>query len=114
VDEATEQTIRESALRLLGLPEVGRAPGGIEVVATVLETREPDGGMKVSIGRVLAERARSAMTEKAGDRTPSGVISAEVDSSDHADCEDTQGRQGNAFIRGDRCYRIVLHIALRD
>lgn len=111
VDGATRQAIKDSALGLLGLPVVERGPDSIEVVATFLATREPDEGMQVSIGRVLAERARKVMAEKAESRTPAGIISAEVDSSDHAYCEDLQGRVGNSFVRGERCYRIVLEVA---
>jgi hypothetical protein len=120
VDEATRHAIRESALRLLGLPEVerqdstepvSRSPDSIEVVATLLATRELDEAMQATVGRVLAERARQVMSEKAGGRNPTAVISAEVDSSDDAECPDLQGDVGNASVRGERCYRIVLEVA---
>ena len=103
MDDATRQTILESALGLLGLPTIERQQGGVEVVATVLADREPDEAMRVSIGRVLAERARADLPANA-----SGVVDARVDSSDESDCEDLEGRTGNAFVRGERCYRLIL------
>ena len=115
MDEAARQVIQDSALELLGLPKVKHAPPySIEAVATFLTTREPDEGMQVSIGRVLAERAREAIGEHAEGRTPAGIISAEVDSADDADCKDLEGRVGNAFVRGERCYRLVLQVATAD
>jgi hypothetical protein len=116
VDAVTEQTIKDSALGLLGLPVVEHAPASIEVVASFLTTREPDAGMQVSIGRVLAERAREVIAEKAEglEWTPEAIISAEVDSSDDADCKDVNNNVGNAFTRGERCYRLVLQVATAD
>jgi hypothetical protein len=111
MDEETRQTIAESALGLLGLPSDEPRPGSIEVVASLLATREPDDGMKVSIGRVLAERARAAIAEQAKGQTPVSFSDATVDWSDDANCKDLQGQVGNAFVRGERCYRMVLHVA---
>jgi hypothetical protein len=113
MDEATKQTVKDTALALLGLPAVQGAPGSIEVVATYLATREPEEGMRESIGRVLADRARLAIDEKT-DGGATGIASARVDFSDDADCEDHSGVVGNAFIRGERCYRLVLQVAVQD
>lgn len=116
MDAATEQAIKDSALGLLGLPVVEHAPApkSLKVVANCLATREPDEAMQVSIGRVLAERARKVMIEDVGDRTPASILHAKVEGSDQATCEDLQGESASAFERGERCYRLVLEVATAD
>lgn len=119
MDAATGQAIKDSALGLLGLPVVEHAvvehpQDSFKVVANFLTTREPDEAMQASIGRVLAERARPVMVKEAGDRTPAGILRAEVDGSDEATCEDLEGKSASAFERGERCYKLVLEVATED
>jgi hypothetical protein len=96
--------VKDAALRLLDLPVLGPQASTVEVVSTVLGPYEPDEAMRVSLGRVLAERAR----ERWGDETPVGLADAQVDYSDEAACEDLQGRQVSSFQVDERCYRLVL------
>jgi hypothetical protein len=110
VNAADNIAIRDSALSLIGLPSgIGRTK--VAISTCVLSTRDPDEGMRVNIGRVLGERAMTAMSDSLGNRIPVGVVDARVRSSDEASCKDlTEGRVRSAFIEGERCYRLYLRI----
>ena len=57
----------------------------------------------MSLGRVLAERAR----EQLGDRAVRGIAEVSLDHSDETECLDLDGRQVSTFERPDeRCYRL--------
>jgi hypothetical protein len=109
MNAADNIAIRDSALSSIGLPPgIGRTK--VAISTCVLSARDPDEGMRVNIGRMLAERAITAMSERFGDRIPMGVVDARVRSSDEASCEDFTGAIRSAFIDGDRCYRLYLRI----
>ena len=108
MDEATKQAIRESALKRLGLPDADRVPDAIEVAANYLPPKEME---PTSIGHVLAERARKVLAEKAERRAPVGILNANVDSTDDANCDDIDGMVRTA-ADGERCYRLFLLVAI--
>ena len=101
---------KDAALGLLELPMVEHHADAEEVVTTVLGPYHPDEVMPVSLGRILAEKARARMR----DRTPVGLVDARVDHGDDANCEDAQGRQVSGFQAGRRCYRLVLRVVMRE
>jgi hypothetical protein len=104
------EDVKNAALSLLELPVIGAQADVVEVVATVLGPYEPEEAMRVSLGHVLAERAREGM----GSRTPVGLAGVDVDYSDEADCEDLQGRQVSSFGADERCYRLRLLVVMRE
>lgn len=108
--EAVKDDVKNAALHLLNLPVMGAQAGAMEIVTTLLGPHEPGEATRVSIGRVLAERAR----ERMGNRTPVGLVDVDVDYSDEADCEDLQGRQVSGFAADERCYRLRLLVVLRE
>jgi hypothetical protein len=102
--------IRESALSAIGLPSTA-ASSGTSISACVLATRRPDRAARVDIGRRLAEKMRTAMSEKLAGRLPTGIIEARIGSSDEASCEDQPGGGvRSAFIEGTRCYRLDIRV----
>src|SRR5688572_19880770 len=104
------EEMKRIALDRLGLAEV-RAEQGIEVVGTVRGPRELDDAARTALGETLASRIRNAIEARSINLADARIASAEIDSSDEADCEDLQGRMGNAFVMGDRCYRLVVRLA---
>jgi hypothetical protein len=114
MDKTAELVIRDSALSVIGLPTTD-ATSGVAISACVLAPRDPDEGMQVSIGRMLGERARSAMSETLAGRTPTGISGARLAGSDEASCEDPPGGGvRSAFIEGKRCFRLDLRIVVDE
>jgi hypothetical protein len=110
VNTVDNLAIRESALSAIGLPSTA-ALSGISISACVMATRRPGPAARVDIGRRLAEKTRTAASEKLDGRLPTGIIEARVESSDEASCEDQPGgRVLSAFIDGTRCYRIEIRV----
>jgi hypothetical protein len=100
-----------SALRLLDMPVLGPQPETVDVVSSVLGPREPDEEMTVSLARVLAERTR----EQLGDRAVRGIAEVRLDHSDETECLDLDGRQVSAVERPDeRCYRLTMSVVMRE
>jgi hypothetical protein len=112
------EKLREATLRHLALPVEYVGKGTLEtfeVVATVLGPRDEEElgeePMRESLANHLAHRARIDIDAKAAGRNVVGIADSECDYSDEADCEGDQGHHVNAFVSGQRCYRIVLQIA---
>jgi hypothetical protein len=100
-------------LSQLSLQRIESGEWSFEVVATVLGPRdEPlEEPAWRSLAAILAGRVNRAIEEKTPeDRRPIGIASSKVDYSDHANCEHPNGEQVNAFLAGERCYRIVLQV----
>jgi hypothetical protein len=114
LEEEELEKLREATLRHLALGPVEFLEETIEfeVVATLLGPREEplEEPMRESLASNLAGRATRVISKKAAGR-PVVIVRSKCDYSDHADCEDAAGRQVNAFVAGERCYRIVLRIA---
>lgn len=86
----------------------------LEVVVTVLGPREVplEEAMRESLAEVLAHHTVQKVKEKTGGREVA-IVSSKCDWSDDADCETAQGGTVNAFMAGERCYRIVFQLALQ-
>lgn len=87
----------------------------LEVVVTVLGPRavpleEP---MRESLAEVLAHRTMPRVQERAGGKEVA-IVSSKCDWSDDADCETAQGETVNAFVAGERCWRIVFQMAVQQ
>jgi len=110
--------LREATLRRLALPidYVGKGTlETFEVIATVLgpldEEELGEETMRESLADRRAHRARIDIDTKAAGRNVIGIADSDCDYSDEADCEGDQGGHVNAFVSGQRCYRIVLQVA---
>jgi hypothetical protein len=111
------ERLREATLRHLGLPVEYVGKGTLEtfeVVATALgpldEEELAEQPMRESLANHLAHRARIDIDAKAAGRDVVGIADSKCDYSDDADCEHEEGHV-SAFVSGQRCYRIVLHVA---
>ena len=109
MDEETQRAILDSALHLLNLPVLGPQAKTEKVVSTYLAPVEPKEELRVTIGRVLASRARVKMPAAAV-----GIAEMNVDSSDEATCLDANEQNVSTFERPDHdCYRLVLDLVVR-
>ena len=112
------EKLQEATLRHLALPVeyVGKETlETFQVVATALGPRDEEElgqePMRESLAKRLAHRARIEIDARAAGRNVVGIADSECDDSDEADCQDDRGDHVNAFISGQRCYRIVLQVA---
>jgi hypothetical protein len=111
------EKLRDATLRRLSLQPIETVGYTFEVVATILGPRdEPlEEPMRESLASHLAARIERAIREKNPEgHTPVGIASSKVDHSDEADCERAQGEKVNAFMAGERCYRIVVRISTAE
>lgn len=76
---------------------------------SLLGNKEPD----QEFARVLAGKLAEDVREETGDSGYS-ISDWEVAESDHADCEDANGKVLNAFVQDRRCYRINLTLVPTD
>jgi hypothetical protein len=70
-----------------------------------------DDAGKPAVAKALAERLQRAAQQRSLSTPGARLAFAQVDSSDEADCEDLQGQLVNAFITGQRCYRLTVRLA---
>ena len=116
--ETELERLREATLRHMELPVEQSRSGAsetFEVVATALGPRDEEElgeePTRESLANHLAQRARIEIETKAAGRDVVGITESKCDYSDEADCESDRGRHVNAFVSGQRCYRIVLQVA---
>ncbi len=105
------EDLKRLALERLGLPE-GRGERTRDEFATVLGPRELDVEARIVLADVLASRLRASIGERSGGRQAVALVSAEIEVSDQADCEDAQGHLGSAFVTDQRCYRIRVGLII--
>jgi hypothetical protein len=104
--------LEQEVIARLQMPQMPPASPTFEVVATVLgpvDLERPD-----EMAVVLDSRAKKQIYNRSDGRTVTGITSAELEYSDHAECEDVDGVTANAFITMQRCYRLVLQVAYQS
>lgn len=104
-----DDALKTAALERLGITEVS-GEHGPELVATVMAPVNLDDATREVVADALAQRLEEAAQRRSLTARGARVTFAELDSSDHADCEDLEGRMVNAFMSKQRCYRLVVYL----